>query len=225
MAGHEDSLVRPKTQQDETIIAAGSPLAIQGIFLEIIRERFSAEAAIDWVWKPDVTTTDILIETSFNEEIEARSQTPAVYVTRLQSTPIKMQVGDRAGVRLRDHTEGFSALMDVALNIECVSNDAGESSVLADIVQFMLLASEDGIQKHFGFYDMDHPVMGQTVPFPNAPETKWTTPINLKVSFWVRWSQVPIGPLIQQISQRVTASEDSNYFVQTVITSMRRSNE
>ena len=223
MAGHETSQVRPKSEQDSTRIAAGSPLAIQGIFLEIIRERFIEDQALDWVWTNDPTTTQILIETSFNEENESRSQTPAIYITRLQSTPKKTHLGDRAGVHLPEHLEGFMALMDVALSIDCVSNDAGESSIIADIVQFMLLASQDVIQKHFGLHDIAHPVMGQTVPYPLAPETKWATPITLEVSFWVRWSQVPIAPLLQQLSNRISDRE-SDAFIQTVLNSMRRGN-
>lgn len=221
MAGHEHSQVRPQTSQDHAVIAAGSPLAIQGIFIEVIRERFVEGAGLDWVWNSDPTQTQVLIEADFNEEIESRSQTPAIYISRLQSTPRKVDVGDRAGVRLPDHLEGFSAIMDVDLAIECVSNDAGESSIIADIVQFMLIASQDVIQKHFGFYDFQHPIMGQTTPYPNAPETKWTTPITFQVSYWIRWSQVPVAPLLQSIAQRVTYRGPDTY-VQSVLNSVRR---
>jgi len=224
MAGHEHSQVRPKTEQDRSLVAAGSPLAIQGIFLEVIRERFSENAGLDWVWRDDPTTTDILIEASYNEETESRSQTPAIYVTRLQTRPQQTEIGDRAGVRLKDHLEGFSALMDVAMSIECVSNDTGESAIIADIVQFLLIASSDEIQKQFGFYNLEHAIMGQTTPF-EAATPKWSTPLNFTVSFWVRWSQVPIAPLLQQIAQRAYANKDSNFFMQTVLNSMRRSTD
>ena len=223
MAGHEHSQVRPQAPQDRRQIAAGSPIAVQGIFLEIIRERFRGDSGIDWVWRPDITETDIVIEGSFNEETESRNTTPAVYITRLETTAAKIVIGDRAGVRLPDHKEGFGALATVGMQVECVSNDEGESSVLGDIVQFMLLASQDIIQREFGFYDFTHPSLSQTTAYARDVN-KWSTVVSFQVQFWIRWSQVPIAPLLQQIVQRVTHhGVDSNgYFVDVAINSLRR---
>lgn len=224
MAGHEHSLVRPKQfVQDPLKIAAGSPLAIQGVFLEILRERFKADSGIGLVWDSDLTTTTILIEAGFNEEVESRNQVPAIYVTRLQTVPGKIIVGDRVGVRLPDHLEAFGALTTAVLSIDCVSNDEGESAVLGDIVQFMLLASQDVIQREFGFYDLSHPSLSQTQPF-DRDQTKWSTTVSFQVQFWIRWSQVPIAPLLQQIALRVTQDgvDASGHFTDVTINSLRR---
>ena len=217
-------MVRPKgVVQNPLKIAAGSPLAIQGVFLEIIRERFRPDDGIGIVWRSDITTTDVVIETSYNEETESRSQTPAVYVTRLQTVPAKLAVGDRAGVRLRDHLEGFGALATVAMMVECVSNDEGESAILGDIVQYMLLASQDVIQREFGFYDMTHPTLSQTSVY-SRDVNKWSTNVEFSVQFWIRWSQVPIAPLLQQITQRVTANgqDAAGFFTDVTLNSIRR---
>lgn len=220
MAGHETKAVRPRTPQDALRIAAGSPLAIQGIFLEVIRERFKPNCGLEWIWDPDPTLTKIFIETSFNEELEARNVAPAVYVTRLQSVPVKMAVGDRAGVHLPDHLEQFKALMRVDIAIECESNDEGESTIIGDIVQFMILASQDVIEREFGFYSFTHPVLGQTIP-SERDQTKWSTQISFSVEFWIHWAQVPIAPLLQQLSQKVNIT-GTDLFRQTVLNSMRR---
>lgn len=222
MAGHETSAVRPKAAQDRLRIAAGSPLAIQGIFLEILRERFKEGNGLEWAYRDDITTTEILIETSYNEETESRSQTPAVYVTRLQSRPQKVAIGDRAGVRLRDHLEGFKALMEVALSIECVSNDEGESAIIGDIVQFTLLAAQDVIQREFGLHDFQHPVLGQTIPY-ERDQNKWSSPVDFTIQFWVHWLQVPIAPLLQQITQKIEV-QGLDLFRTSVLNSMRRAN-
>ena len=225
MAGHENSMVRPKgVVQNPLKIAAGSPLAIQGVFLQIVRERFRSDAGIGIVWREDISTTDVVIETSYNEETESRSQTPAVYITRLNTIPSKVVVGDRAGVRLRDHLEGFGALTTVAMQIECVSNDEGESAILGDIVQYMLLASQDVIQREFGFYDMSHPSLGETTVYPRDVN-KWSTMVNFTVQFWIRWSQVPIAPLLQQIAQKVlnNGRDAAGYFTEVTLNSIRRS--
>lgn len=223
MAGHETRQVRPRTPQNKNRIAAGSPLAIQGIFLEILRERFKERSGLDWTWRPDITATDILIETNFNIETESRNTVPALYIARNTSAPEKMVVGDRAGVRLTDHLEGFGALMHVDLNIDCVAADEGTSTILGDVVQFTLLASQDVIQREFGFYDFQHPVLGPTTPF-EKDKTKWTTAVSFRVSFWIRWSQVPVAPLLQQVATRIISkgSDTTGTLVDTVINSMRR---
>lgn len=224
MAGHENSLVRPKEfVQDPLKIAAGSPLAIQGVFLEVIRERFRTDAGLGIIWRPDITETDILVEVGYNEETESRSQVPAIYVNKLDTTPGRVIIGDRVGVRLEDHCEGFGAVATVGISIECVSNDEGESAVLGDIVQYMLLASQDVIQREFGFYDISHPSLGQTVPY-DRDTNKWLTGVQFQVQFWIRWKQVPIRPLLQQIAQRVSSlgQDASVFFTDSTINSLRR---
>jgi hypothetical protein len=220
----KNTLVRPKQfVQDPLKIAAGSPLAIQGVFLEILRERFREDSGLGIVWRPDITQTDLLIETGFNEELESRNKVPAIYVNRLQTVPGKMIVGDRVGVHLPDHKEAFGALNTVVISIECVSNDEGESAILGDIVQYMLLASQDIIQSEFGFNDMSHPSLGQTAPY-ERDQTKWATTIDFQVQFWIRWSQVPIAPLLQQIAQRISHKgvDAGGHFVDIAINSLKR---
>lgn len=223
MAGHETRAVRPRTPQDKTKIAAGSPLAIQGIFLEILRERFSENGGLQWIWRPDSTLTTVIIETGYNEETEARNTVPAIFVNRLQSVPQKMVIGDRAGVRLPDHLEGFAALMQVGITITCIDADEGTSALLGDTVQFTLLAAQDVIQKEFGLHDFTHPTLGPTQPQAKDKD-KWVTQVAFNIQFWIRWAQTPIAPLLQQVVQRVTAQKlnSDQYFIEVATTSMRR---
>ncbi len=224
MAGNERNLVRPKKfNQNPLRIAAGSPLAIQGAFLEILRERFREGNGLDIIWQENWTLTDILIESAYNEEVEARNKVPALYVYRMQTIPSKQVLGDRAGVNLPDHMEGHGAINTCAMMIECISNDEGESAILADIVQFTLLAGRDVIMREFGFYDISMPSLGQTTPF-QRDQTKWSTPVEFQVQFWIRWRQVPIRPLLQQIAQRITQenTDAENHFIDVTLNSLRR---
>lgn len=227
MAGHESSMVRPKSaSQDSQKIIAGSPLAIQGIFLEVLRERFSESSGLDWIWRPDPTQSDIIIEVSYNGDNEIRNTSPAIYVTKLDTVPGKVVIGDRAGVRLSDHTEGFGAIATVGMTLDCVSNDEGESAILGDLVQYTILTAQDVIQKEFGLLDIAHPMLTQTTPF-DRDQKKWNSQVAFHVQFWIRWKQVPIRPLLQQISQRIiTSGQDSEtYFIDSVISSMRRGSD
>jgi hypothetical protein len=85
------------------------------------------------------------------------------------------------------------------------------------------LAAQDIIQRDFGFYDFTHPTLGPTQPQVKDKE-KWVTQIAFNVQFWIRWTQTPIAPLLQQIIQRVTTQkiDSDQYFIEVATNSMRR---
>jgi len=222
MPERENRLTRPQTPQNQLRITVGSPLAVQGIFLEVIRERFASDSELGIVWREDLTETDILVETSFNADLEARNAVPAIYVTRISTIPSKIMIGDRVGVHLPDHLEAFGAIMTISFSLECVSNDEGQSAIIGDIVQHMLLASSDVIQATFGLQSMSHPALNTTIPY-ERDQAKWSSPVTFTADYLARLTTVPIAPLLQQIAQRVTLRGDPNdYFTSKVITSFRR---
>jgi len=220
MAGHEYSQVRPQATQDRTRVAAGSPLALQGIFIEVLRSKFAKGNGSQWTWDLDPTLSDITIESSFNAETEVNNNAPALYVRRMRSVPVKQMVGDRVGVHLASHTEGFGAIMTTPMAIECVSPDEGESSILGDIVHGTLLTGQDVIQRYFGLHSFEHPMLRPPSPF-EQDNTKWVSPVTFTIEFWIRWGSTPIGPLIQQIAQRTTLGTTA-YFTDIAINSITR---
>lgn len=203
MAGNEYFPTRPHTEQNRAIIAAGSPMALVGLFLESIRSRFAEGNGLPGlVWRDDVQTTDILIEAGYNTETESRDYGRAVYVNRLNTSPSKLVLGNRGGVHLPDHMEGFICMMASNFSIDCVSNDAGESARIADIVQSFLIAGGKIIEGWYGIHDCSLADMGQTMPFTHDQD-KWSTPVSLQVQYQARWSTVKIRPLLQDIGVRV----------------------
>lgn len=225
MAGNEYHQVRPQTPQDRNVVAAGSPLAVLGIFLEALRERFREDANVQWVWRLDNATTDLLIELGYNTHTEAPSYTRALFINRLSSSPATIAVGDRAGVHLPDHLEGFVAMMTNEISIDCVAVEAGDSMLLADIVQHFVLASGNILEAMFGFHDVSMPMMGQTAPFTHDQE-KFSTPVTFAVQYHVRWTTVKIRPLLQQIVTRVADAasglDATGAYVEAAVTSLSR---
>lgn len=201
MAGNEYYPTRPHEAQDRTRIAAGSPLAVLGIFLEALRERFAEGNGLPYVWRPDVQTTDILIEAGYNVETEARDTGVAIYVNRLNTVPQSIAIGDRVGVHLPDHYEGFTCMMASTISIDCVANDQGHSALLADIVQHFLMAGKQIFEGYYGLHDVSLAAMEQTLPFSHDQE-KFSTTVTFGVQYQARWSTVKIRPLLQGISIR-----------------------
>lgn len=225
MAGNEYYPTRPKQPQDRNAVAAGSPLAVLGIFLEALRERFREDAGLPFAWHEDPSTTGVLIEAGYNVEVEARNFVRALYVNRLQTSPAQIAVGDRGGVRLPDHKEGFLAHMSMSMSIDCVSADAGESMLLGDIVQHFLLASRRVLAGMYAFHDVGVPELGQTAPYSHDQD-KFSTPVSFTVVFPVRWSTVKIRPLLAEIVTRAADSETgldaAGHFVEVAHNSVTR---
>ncbi len=209
MAGDEYNQVRPKQAQNRDKIAAGSPLAVLGLLLEALRERFAEGNGLEVVWRDDPALTDILIEIGYNVEVESRNYGRALYLNRLSSSPRAIAVGDRAGVRLRDHYEGFIAEMTSQLTIDCVSNDKGDSMLLGDVTQHFLLAVRQIMESQYGIHDFGMPELGQTSPFEHDQE-KWSTSVSFTLSYFVRWATVKIRPLLQQIAVTTQDAQEAS---------------
>ena len=220
MAGNEYNATRPKEPQDRARIAAGSPLAVLGIFLESLRERFLPDNGMDIHWTEDVQTTDITIEVGYSVESEIRNATRALYVNRLNTSPANIAVGDRVGVRLPDHLEGFMCHMGSQITIDCVSNDAGDCALLADVVQHWLIANRQIYASLYGFHDVSLAEMGQTQPFKHDQQ-KWSTTVSVAVVYPVRWSTVKIRPLLQDVGVSLAGVTEALEAV--AVTSMQRS--
>jgi hypothetical protein len=201
-------------------VAPGSPLAVIGLFVELIRQRFNEDQGLQWIYNPDIKKTKIAIESSFVENTEHRNFRPAIFVDKEDSTIGRAVVGDRAGMNRKTTLDVFWGLMSVPMTIECVAAKRGESTVIADIVQFYLHASSDLIQSKFGLHEMTPVVLGKTVPM-ESDATAWVTPVTFTIQFPVRWTQEPVQVILRQIElniQKSGAESATEYFEKLVFT-------
>ena len=203
-------------------IRPGSAMAIVGLFVEVIRRRFTQESGLPWVWHDDIRSggdQGIAIESAFNEDQAHKNYRAAIYVDRDELIIGRTILGDLAGQHLPSGLRAFWALESVPLLIECVAAKKAESAVLADLVGIYLHASSKLIQGKFGLHDMTPLTMGRTQPFPRD-KTQWVTPISFTVQFNLRWTNAPTAPLLRQIELSLAASTLGNataYFEEVAV--------
>lgn len=211
----------PRIAGQQADVAVGSPLAVLAVFTELIRARFRVDNALSWVWDPNATpasteTNDpdaprkLIIEAAFNESTEIRNYRPAIFVDRGEISPGKVSIGNFAGQELKTGRRGFFAMATVPIDIEVVSERKGESATLADITWFFLLASQEQINATFGFHSITPPVLGRTAPF-EQDKGVWSTHVAFEVQYPLRWSTVPVSPLLADIKTRFKISGGSNF--------------
>lgn len=189
-------------------IRPGSKLAVLGVFVEIIRQRFSAHVvgeAFQWCWDPDIKRTKLAVESAFNEDKTHRNFRPAVYVDCDDQTMGRVVLGDRVGLNLKTGLEGFWNLQSVPILIECVAGKRAESAVLGDIVGVFLQASSDLVQAKFGFHDITPVTISRTQPAARDKD-QWTTAVTCVVQYPQRWTNAPTGPLLNSVELAVRQS-------------------
>lgn len=199
---------------DEEHIIVGSPLAVIGIFVEILRERFKdGNGPTDWKWDANLNNTGIVIESAFAEGDTERGKKPAIFIDKDESIYGKIILGDRVGVVWRDMSDYQWTLGTAPVLIECVASKRGESAIIGDIVHWTLHCASDPIQATYSFHDMSPPTLGRTVPY-EAEKEAWTTPVSFQVQYPVRWRTTPIRALIQEASLRVRHKNATQHYVE-----------
>ena len=210
----------PRIAGQQADIAVGSPLAVVALFTEIVRERFRPGSGLAWVWDENSTprqteenTEDqprrIVIEPGFNETLEVRNFRPAIYIDKGETAAGKVAIGNFVGQQLHTGLRAFYALGTAPMDIEVVSDSKGESAILGDLVWFYILAGREQIRASFDLHELTPPILGKTVPF-EGDTGQWSTHISFEVQFNLRWTTLPIGPLLKDISVRYRDSNETN---------------
>lgn len=200
-------------------ITDGSPLAIVGIFVSVLRERFAPDNGLDdYPWYNDNNTTKIFIESAMEEGNVERGASPALFVDKDDSVYGKPIIGDRAGYVIRNAHDYQWTLSTVPVIIECVASRRGESAVLGDLVQWSLHCMSDIIQATFGLHAMSPPTLGRTTPYEGDTEG-FTSPVSFTVQYNVRWVIKPVQTLMQELVGKISATgQDANeYFIRIAL--------
>ena len=220
----------PRMPGQQADVVPGSPLAVTAVITELVRERFRPDSQLAWVWTenptPDPSETNepgaarkVLIEPAFNVNTEVKNYRPAIYIDKGETSPSKVALNNFVGQRLRDTYTGFYTVATIPIDIDCVSDQRGESAQLADITWFYVLAGREQIRQTFGFHEMTNPLLGRTTPF-EADKAHWSTRVSFEIQINLRWTTVPIAPLLREVVARYRNAEEPDpdtYFLKQYI--------
>lgn len=217
----------PRLEGEGSDVFVGSPLAVIGLWLFAIRQRlaFSPETPMPWVWDPSYRPADdqdgnplpdgsprkVVVESAYNTEKAIRNYRPAIYVGRGGGSvqPMKAAIDNLAGVYQPTGLRVFHCMAGMPIIIECESDNAGESSALAETVWGFILATRDIFRKDFGLHDVTEPSLGDTIPGKRDKEV-WSTTVSFNVTYDQRWGTEPIAPVLRDIKMQLNAQQGSS---------------
>lgn len=195
------------------LFRVSTPMATLGVFVQILRERFSLGSSIDpllpWSWNDDPNATSIFIEAGWDDNLEGRNVRPGIWVDREQNVYGKVSIGDQdqmpvyQGVRL----EQFYCKGDMDIIIDCTSTKPAESAIVGSVVQDFLHMSSNYIQALFGLHDMSPVVMNRTSPF-EKDDKLWSTVVQFRATYEARWATLPVANTLNEIAVKIRDMED-----------------
>lgn len=220
----------PRLEGENEDIMPGSPLAVIGLWIFALRNRFSysINEPLPWVWRselkpendqdgnplPDGSPRKLLIESAYNVEKAVRNYRPAIYVGRSGGPVIiqKNSVNNLVGTVFPTGLKAYHCMATMPMIFECEAEAAGESSALAESAWAFVLTTREIFRKDFGLHEITEPVLGDTTPTKTDKEI-WATNVQFHVTYDMRWSTRPIAPILKDLSVTLQAQEDLNNYL------------
>lgn len=191
-------------------IPVKSPLALIGVFLSILRERFSPGNGLTWTYSEGEDarlTNPISIEAGRNEHTEEKNKRPAIYVLRGPVGFKQAGIGDYNAIQMKSGARVYYATAETSFNFVVESNEEGEAAQIADIVLSTVMMGSDLIERAFAFRKLG-PFGISAASRPVYDNDVSQIVISMGLTYDVRWGTIPISPLLNEI---VVKSRNSNY--------------
>lgn len=208
----------PKLADSHPDVFPGSPKALIGVMVDVLRLRFEGENALNlgYVWRPDPqpelteentdsAPTRILIEPQYLQDPDARDSLPALYVARGETPLTQVVVGNRMRHDIPTSAGEFMVHGTTPMSVMCVASKSGESETLADTVAFYLAASAPTLRATFGFQDFSLPNIGAAQVYRRSPSNieEWVTTVTFQLKCKYIWREMPIAPRLQSIVMKM----------------------
>jgi hypothetical protein len=213
----------PRGEGEAADVYIGSPLAIIGLWVLALRERFNYNTGepLPWVWRPNLRAEDnengeplpgsprnLVIESMYNVEKQHRNYKPAIYVGRGRAVAEKIVVDNRAGNYIPTGFKAYYGHVTMPIIFECQSENSAESVTIAETAWGFVLSTRDIFRSSFGLHDIVEPALGETMP-DEEDKHVWKTQVTFNVVYEQRWGTRPIAPVLREIAAQVEAGTET----------------
>ena len=179
-------------------------LDIIGAFVYVVRDRFANQEFKDFPWKhsDDPNKTKIFIDAGSVDSYEQKDARPGVYLDRSSMVFSKLAINNMANFDLTTGVRDFYCLGGGQISIDCISQNRGESTTIADIVASHVLMSEDVFRATVNFRDMSPVTLGATQPWEKDDRT-FITRVTTEFTYDLSWRIDPLAVRLERIFNSV----------------------
>ena len=175
-------------------------LDIIGAFVYVVRDRFTNQEFDNFPWKysDDSNKTRVFIEAGSVDSYEQKDARPGIFLDRSSMVFSKLAINNMANFDIKTGVRDFYCLGGGQISIDCISQNRGESTSLADIVAIHVLMSEDIFRSALNFRDMSPVTLGATQPWEKDDRT-FITRVTTEFTYDLSWKIDPLAVRLERI--------------------------
>ena len=175
-------------------------LDIIGAFVYVVRDRFTNQEVDNFPWKysDDSNKTRVFIEAGSVDSYEQKDARPGIFLDRSSMVFSKLAINNMANFDIKTGGRDFYCLGGGQISIDCISQNRGESTTLADIVASHVLMSEDIFRSALNFRDMSPVTLGATQPWEKDDRT-FITRVTTEFTYDLSWKIDPLAVRLERI--------------------------
>lgn len=197
-----------------SMIAPKSPLSLVGVFLEILRSRFSPQNAPDLPWQylyGDVnrTESDLTIEAGQNAQTEYQGHRPGIFVMRGPISMGQVAIADHLATDAKKSIKVYYSIAQTNFTFACEAEAPAEAEIIADIVLSTLMMGADQIQDTFNFRKLGPFSISSRAQTRQDTDLTQVT-INMGLSYDIRWATQDIAPVLSEVVVKAKHSDYTN---------------
>lgn len=153
----------------------------------------------DYVWRPDVADTGIVIDTFGHWNPKTSDFRPAVIVRRDDWMSERVGIGDVVQGYDAEGVEFFEAFLVGSSTIFCLSREAAAAEVLGTEVYLFFRQFSDRIRQTLNLLRFVPAKLGTPVPVQGEGSENWMVPISLAYAGSERWMTREEAPRLKKI--------------------------
>jgi hypothetical protein len=173
------------------------------LILKFLQDLFSEpelyDGKNDYLWKPSLADSKILIADAYTEDLEQMEKRPAIVLRRGGTGWMNTSLENRQFVSFKTGARTFKDLIHTDLTAECISRNGLESELLADLVFQGIKFFALQIRQRGAFW-VDSVTMGaETLIQSDSQQELSAVPVGVRLIFQHSWQVTPSAETLQKI--------------------------
>lgn len=195
-----------------------SGLRLIGVFVDLLKQRFSEDHALPWVYRDHAQTASILITTQGDPVTETASAATRVVIRRGTFGYSPLSIGDMDNrsvpAALSPGVEVVTYATQMTLSIDVIDQNLGAAEVVADIIAASIMGPRQALTRRLKLMALG-PVVIQPGQRYEEDAAKWMVSVQFPLQQETTFVVQPLDTLMKET--RIIAEDGDNVHTITVL--------